>query len=108
MRLLAVYPYVPYPLDRGAYHRAFQWARALAQEHTVDFLALAEQGEGEEHKAVFAEFCGRVEIIPFQHPPWQRLIPGRLLNPLPATIAHWTVPSFSAALDRLLAENPDR
>lgn len=108
MKILAVYPYVPWPLNRGAYHRAFHLLKGLAVEHEVDLLALAERGEGAEAKHVFEEFCGRVDILPFEHPEWERLFPKRLLNPIPSTIAHWTVPALDKKLSELLArENYD-
>lgn len=99
MRILAFYPYLPYPLNRGAYHRAFHLLKALAQEHQVDLLALAENNEGAEHRGVFEEFCESVTIVPFQHPTWQRLFPGRLFNSLPASVAHWSIDSVRAALN---------
>jgi polysaccharide biosynthesis protein PslH len=105
MKLLVIYPEVPYPLNRGVYQRTFHLLRELSAVHDVDLLALAEQRQGTEHRAVFETFCRRVEILPFQHPPWQKFFPERLLNPLPANIAHWTLPEIGAAIDRLLAEN---
>ena len=102
MKLLVVYPYAPYPLDRGAHHRAFHLLKGLCKEHEVDLIALAENGNGREHAAVFEEFCSRVEIIPFQHPDWQRLVPDRLLNPLPSTIEHWNIPALEKAIERAL------
>ena len=104
MRILVFYPYIPYPLNRGAYQRTFHLLKGLARRHEIDFIAPAENGEGLEHKGLFEEFCGRVEFVPFSHPRWQKLFPKRLLNPLPATAAHWTIPAVQAALDRLLAE----
>lgn len=103
MKILAVYPYVPYPLNRGAYHRAFHLLKGLAMDHEVDLLTLAENGEGAEHKAVFEEFCGRVEVIPFAHPAWEKLFPKRLLNPLPSTVAHWNFPAAAEGIRRMLA-----
>src|ERR1041385_3659780 len=102
MRILAFYPYVPYPLDRGAHYRGFYLLRELAHAHQVDLLALAEGGAGLEHQHLFSKFCHRVELVPFQHTPWPRLFPNRLLNPLPSTVAHWTVPQAAAALHRLV------
>ena len=93
MKILVFYPYIPWPVDRGTYHRTFNLLRELARTHEVDFLALAENGEGMEHKGVFEQFCRRVEFVPFQHPAWQKLFPDRLLNPLPSNIAHWTLPA---------------
>ncbi|MEW6159098.1 MAG: glycosyltransferase [Verrucomicrobiota bacterium] len=102
MKLLVVYPYIPYPPDRGAYHRAFQLWRGLAAQHQVDLLALAERCEGIEFKPVFEEACRRVEFVPFEHPPWRKLLNGRLSNPLPSTIAHWTIPHLRREIGRCL------
>jgi len=102
MKILAIYPYIPYPLNRGAYHRAFHLLKGIARDHEVDLLALSENGEGLPHKAVFEEFCDDVEVVPFQHPAWQKLFPKRLLNPLPSTIAHWTMPEAAGAIRRRL------
>jgi polysaccharide biosynthesis protein PslH len=103
MRILAFYPYVPWPLNRGAYHRAYHLLKRLAQEHTVDLLALSENSEGAQFSSVFGEFCDRVHILPFKHPEWERLFPKRLLNPLPSTIAHWTIPAVRQELAKILA-----
>src|SRR5688572_7218678 len=106
MRILAFYPYVPWPLDRGAYQRAYHLLKGLAEQHQVDLLALAENGEGLAHRDQFA-FCQRVEFIAFQHAPWQKFFPKRLLNPLPSTIAHWRIPAVANALHDLLANEYD-
>jgi glycosyltransferase involved in cell wall biosynthesis len=72
----------------------------------VDFVALIDQSEGmddlESKKAVFEEFCHEVEFIPFEHPPWQKLFPSRLFNPLPANVQHWQQPHISAAINQRL------
>ena len=104
MKILAFYPYVPWPLDRGAYHRAYHLLRGLSARHSVDLLALAENSAGAEFTSVFSEFCDRVHILPFLHPKWQRLFPKRALNPLPSTVAHWTVPAIRERLSRILSE----
>jgi glycosyltransferase involved in cell wall biosynthesis len=103
MKILVFYPYVPYPLDRGTYQRTFHLLRELAREHEVDLLALTEKGEGLEHKAVFEAFCRRVDFIPFQHAEWPRLFPNRVCNPLPTSIAHWTIPGLSKEIESILA-----
>lgn len=102
MRILVVYPYIPFPLDRGTYQRTFHVLRALARDHEVDLLALAEDGERLEQKPVFAEFCRRVEFVPFAHPRWPRLVPDRLLNPLPTTVRHWQLPHVADAIRRFI------
>lgn len=101
MRILVFYPYIPYPVDRGTYQRTFHLLRELARDHEVDLLALSEGGERVEHRAVFEEFCHRVEFVPFEHPQWPRLH-ERLLNPKPTTIRHWEMEHVAQALDRML------
>ncbi len=103
MKILAFYPYLPWPLNRGAYHRAYHLLKGLAVDHTVHLLALSENSEGEDFIPRFREFCERVHVIPFQHPTWERLFPQRLFNPLPATIAHWTIPAVKSELRRIVA-----
>ena len=103
MKILVVYPYIPFPVDRGTYQRTFHLLRALAQDHEVDLLALSEDGERCEQKPVFAEFCRRVEFVPFAHPQWPRLFPDRLLNPLPTTVRHWQLPHVAEAIHRFAA-----
>jgi len=102
MRLLLVYPYVPYPLNRGTYQRVFNLARELARHHEVDLFCLAAAGAGE-HLPVFAGFCRRVHFHPFENAPWPRLFPQRLLNPAPASVTHWLRPSVFPALKRFTA-----
>lgn len=103
MNLLVFYPYIPWPLDRGTYQRTFHLLKALAVDHEVDLLALAENGDGMEYKGVFEEFCRKVEFIPFQHPAWPRLFPSRLFNSLPSNISHWTLPGVTEKLAEYLA-----
>ncbi|HWD20896.1 MAG TPA: glycosyltransferase family 4 protein [Verrucomicrobiae bacterium] len=102
MKILVVYPYLPWPLDRGTYHRTFHLLKELASAHDVSLVALAENGEGAEHAGVFARFCRSVEIISFQHPPWAKLFPQRLLDPLPSNVAHWNAPAVAARLHEIM------
>jgi glycosyltransferase involved in cell wall biosynthesis len=102
MRILVVYPYIPYPLDSGTYYRTFHLLRELARVHDVDLLALTEKGQRLEHKDVFSEFCRNVEFVPFEHPEWQKF-KERMRNPLAATVRHWFVPQLERAIDRKIA-----
>ena len=102
MKILVFYPYIPYPLDRGTYHRTFHLLRELARAHEIDLFALAENGEGIGHKPVFQKFCRRVEFVSFHHPPWPKLFPTRLLNSLPSSIAHWKNSAAAEKLNELL------
>lgn len=103
MKLLVIYPYAPWPLDRGTYQRTFHLLKALALHHEVDFVALTEEQDNlEEKRAVFAEFCHDVEFIPFVHPPWQKLFPQRLLNFLPSNVQHWQSDTVTNAINKRL------
>ncbi|MES2705527.1 MAG: glycosyltransferase family 4 protein [Verrucomicrobiota bacterium] len=104
MTLLFVFPYVPWPLDRGTFQRTYHLLREMARTHTIDFVALDENGESTPHLPLFEAFCREVEFIPFVHPPWSRLFPDRLLEPLPANVTHWRSPALAAAIDRRVAE----
>ena len=103
MKMLVFYPYIPWPLDRGTFQRTFHLLKALAVDHEVDFVALADNGEGMEHAHVFEQFCKRVEFIPFKHPRWKTLLGGRLMDPLPSNIAHWTSDEVRERLAGVLA-----
>lgn len=99
MKLLVFYPYIPWPLDRGTYQRTFHLLKALARDHDVDFVALTEEEVTPEKRVVFEKFCREVEFIPFEHPPWQRLFPKRLLNPLPSNVVHWQCAEVAKHID---------
>lgn len=103
MRFLLIYPYVPYPVNRGTYHRVFNLARELGRRHTVDLFCLDEEGAGARHADIFRAFCRRVHFQPFVHPPWPRLFPDRLLEWLPTTVTHWRQPDIQPALDAFAA-----
>ncbi|MBB5350878.1 glycosyltransferase involved in cell wall biosynthesis [Haloferula luteola] len=104
MKLLVLYPYAPWPLDRGTYQRTFHLLKALAQHHQVDFMALVEIGEDSpEKRAVFEAFCHDVEFVPFEHPPWEKMFPQRILNPLPSSVQHWQQPEVAEAINRRLS-----
>lgn len=98
MNILVIYPYIPFPIDRGTYQRTFHLLRELAREHTVDLIALSEGGERLEHQPVFEAFCRQVRFLPFEHPAWGSLFGDRLFNSLPTTIRHWSLPQLAAAI----------
>ncbi len=104
MKLLVFYPYIPWPLDRGTYQRTFNLLKALAAEHTVDFLALTSDLEAAaEKRAVFETFCNEVEFLHFEHGPWPRLFPKRLLNLLPSNVARWQDETIRRHLEERLS-----
>lgn len=105
MNLLFILPHVPWPLDRGVYQRTFHTLRELSRRHTVDLIAIDENGGSARHLPVFQEFCREVEFIPFVHPPWEKLFPHRLFQPLPASVNHWRCPELTTILERRLSKN---
>ena len=105
MNILVIYPYIPFPIDRGTYQRVFHLLRELARDHTIDLLALSEKGERMEHREVFEQFCRNVTFVPFEHPQWPRLFPNRLMHPLPTTIRHWRLPEVAEAIRAKLAQH---
>lgn len=98
MRILVLYPYAPFPLVRGTFQRTFHLLRELARRNTVDFFALDEDGTAQKHRLIFEAFCRRVHLQPFFHPPWRKLTPTRLLDPVPTTVHHWHDEKAHAAL----------
>ncbi len=99
MKILVIYPYIPFPIDRGTYQRTFHLLRELAREHSVDLLALTERGERLEHRHVFEEFCGDVRFVPFEHPAWPKLFSRRLVQLTPSSVLHWKLPHVAEAID---------
>jgi exopolysaccharide biosynthesis WecB/TagA/CpsF family protein len=98
MNILVIYPYIPYPIDRGTFQRTFHLLRELSRENTVDLMALSENGERIEERLVFEEFCRHVRFVPFQHPAWPKLIPNRLFSRMPSSIHHWNLPHIADAI----------
>ncbi len=98
MKILVLYPYIPYPTDRGTYQRTYHLLRALAARHEVHLVALSECGERREQQAHFETFCHRVTFVSFEHPQWPRLFPDRLFHPFPTSIRHWSLPQIAEAV----------
>lgn len=105
MKILVLYPYVPWPLDRGTFQRTFHLLKRIATRHEVDFVAFSEpDGSEESKKEVFEEFCQSVELLPFQHPEWQKLFPNRLFNPLPTNVQYWQQSKIASFIDQKIEQ----
>lgn len=89
-------PYIPYPVDRGTYQRAYHLFLELAKSFEVDLVCLQEDASRD--LKPFEPYTARRLAIPFQNAAWPRLFPDRLLNPLPTTVTHWQVDGVSEAL----------
>lgn len=82
-------PYVPYPLDRGTFHRVFNLTKGLGAHAKIDLFCLNDNPQAELQRPVFEPFCNRIRFSPFQHPVWPSMLKGRLMRKLPTTITHW-------------------
>ena len=105
MNILVIYPYIPYPIDRGTFQRTFHLLRELSRENTVDLIALSENGDRLEERRVFEGFCRDVRFVPFQHPEWPKLFSGRLFSSTPSSIHHWKLPQVAEAIRHQLKHN---
>ena len=105
MKLLVIYPYIPWPLDRGTFQRTFHLLKRIAFHHEVDLIAFSASDESEEpKKKVFEAFCQSVDFLPFKHPEWQKLFPTRLLNPHPSNVQHWQRPEIAEYINKKVTE----
>lgn len=89
MKILFLYPYVPYPLTCGAYHRAFHLLREISKTHETFLFALSHSPRDFSATHIFEKFCRKVEVLPFIHPPWEKLL-DRIFSPIPSVVAHWS------------------
>lgn len=106
MRILMIYPYVPFPVNRGTYHRVFNLARELGSRHEIDLFCLDEDGvaQVQGHETEF-EFCRRVKFHSFSHSAWPRFFPDRMFESLPTTVTHWQQTDVQPALDAFAADH---
>jgi len=86
-RVFLFMPYIPYPVDRGTYQRVYHLFVELARAFEVDLACL--QDEEKRPMDAFVPLTNRCIAIPFDHPPWKKLFPDRLRDPLPTTVHHW-------------------
>ena len=105
MRILFIYPYVPYPLTCGAYQRAFHLMRELAKRHEVFFFALSHSAKDRDCLHVFRDFCSKVCWAEFAHPSWASLA-SRILSSVPLTMSHWQDERAKLVLHRFVQRFP--
>lgn len=64
MKILAILPRFPYPVDKGDKLRAFHHIKYLAAHHEVSVFALSDEPVSEESLNVLRAFCKHVVIFP--------------------------------------------
>lgn len=63
MKILAVLPRFPYPIDKGDKLRAYHHLRYLAARHELSVFALSDEPVREEHLALLRSFCVNVRVF---------------------------------------------
>lgn len=100
MKLLAILPRFPYPVDKGDKLRAFHHLKYLAGRHEVHLFALSDQPVSPDERAVLETFCASVTVYPLS----KAGIYGRLLANVFGRIPFQTAWHSDAGADRKLAE----
>lgn len=63
MKLLAITPRFPFPLEKGDKLRAYHQLRALSERHEVVLVALSEHPVPPEHLRELQSFCSSVHVV---------------------------------------------
>lgn len=63
MKVLAILPRFPYPIDKGDKLRAFHQLRELARIHEVYLFALCEEDLSQENLDALSSFCKQIEVF---------------------------------------------
>jgi len=63
VKILAVLPRFPYPIDKGDKLRAYHHLRYLAARHELSVFALSDEPVQEEHLALLRSFCVNVRVF---------------------------------------------
>lgn len=63
MKILAVLPRFPYPIDKGDKLRAYHHLRYLAARHELSVFALSDEPVQEEHLTLLRSFCKNVRVF---------------------------------------------
>lgn len=100
MKLLAILPRFPYPVDKGDKLRAFHHLKYLAGRHEVHLFALSDQPVSPDERAVLETFCASVTVYRLS----KAGIYGRLLANVFGRIPFQTAWHSDAGADRKLSE----
>jgi sugar transferase (PEP-CTERM/EpsH1 system associated) len=63
VKVLAIFPRFPYPIDKGDKLRAFHQLRELARNHEIYLFALCEGEVSQNDLHVVSSFCTRIELF---------------------------------------------
>ncbi len=68
MKVLAILPRFPYPIDKGDKLRAFHQLRELARNHEIYLFALCEEDVSQEDLDAVSSFCSQIEVFRLSKP----------------------------------------
>lgn len=104
VKLLAILPRFPYPVDKGDKLRAFHHLKYLAQRHEVSVFALSDVPVSEEQLAVLQAFCAHVTVYPLK----KTGIVWRLLWNVFGSVPFQTAWHFDAGAEKKLRAETER
>lgn len=108
MKLLAITPRFPYPLEKGDKLRAYHQLRALSSEHEVVLVALTEGPVPPEDLARLREFCSRVHVVPRSRPTMALSLLRAVVSGDPLQVGWFRSRRAEAEVRRIVAaERPD-
>jgi sugar transferase (PEP-CTERM/EpsH1 system associated) len=93
---------VPYPLEKGDKLRAFHQLRHLAQRHEVALFAVSDAPLHPDARAVLAEHCAEVEIVPFSRAQAGWNVARGLATGRPAQVGYFHFRRAQRAFDGLV------
>jgi len=105
VRVLVVTHRLPYPPDKGDRIRAYQWLNALARDHEVDVLALADEEVPLDHRRALEQCAHRVWTVTRRRSDLAGRMIRSILTGRSLTEAYFGSRRFSETLHRLLAEH---
>src|SRR5471032_2595571 len=106
MRILWIKTELLHPVDKGGRIRTYQMLRSLAKRHHVTYLCLDDGTAAPNARALAAEYCHQLEIVPFNPPAKGGLrfflhLVLNLFSPLPYAIARYQSAELRARIAEL-------
>lgn len=108
MKLLAVTPRFPYPLEKGDKLRAFHQLRALSADHEVVLVALSEGAVPPGDLEQLSAFCSRVHVLTRSRLTTALSVGRAALDGTPLQVGYFRWRAAAEAVRRIVAEErPD-
>lgn len=108
MRILLVFPFLPYPPDDGGKIGFFNPIKYLSRRHEVSVVCLTEDIDQESSIQELKTFCS--ELRTFKRPAWRdpyRLLKGMVLHPPGSAAKYWHAAAGELIRETIVACKPD-